>query len=119
MPDKKLTPEEIEENLQLLQHLPAWFRHRGLTQAAVANKLGTSEATVSKWLRGRQRMNVPQFLRIAQLLDADPAELLAPPGDAAQAERIRRALRLARDLDAEKADHWLRQGEWLTKVRNS
>lgn len=88
--DKKLTPEETEQNRAALRHVRAWLDYREMTQRRLAELLGMSEPSVSKWLQGKQVMSVAQFVQVAQLLDARPDELLFAPKDRARAGRYRR-----------------------------
>ena len=87
--DKKLTPEEQEQNRVALRHVRAWLDYRGMTQRRLADLMGMSEPAVSKWLQGKQAMSVAQFVQVAQLLDAKPEELLFAPSDRARANRYR------------------------------
>jgi len=83
MPDKMLSESEIGLNREALRHIPAWLRLRSLTQRDLAERMGVSEATVSKWLQGKQSMTVAQFVAISRILGAAPEEALMPPPDAA------------------------------------
>lgn len=87
MPDKSLSPYEEEQNRHALRHVKAWLKFRDMTQRRLADDLGMSEPAVSKWLRGKQAMSVAQFVRVAQLLDAKPDELLFAPTERAKALR--------------------------------
>ena len=44
----------------------------GLTQQQVADKLGRPQSFVAKYENGERRLDVVEFLEIANLLDADP-----------------------------------------------
>ena len=44
----------------------------GLTQQQVADKLGRPQSFVAKYEGGERRLDVVEFLEIANLLDADP-----------------------------------------------
>lgn len=44
----------------------------GLTQQQVADKLGRPQSFVAKYENGERRLDVVEFLVIANLLDADP-----------------------------------------------
>jgi transcriptional regulator with XRE-family HTH domain len=80
MPDKILTRDEIERNRVALRHLPAWLTFRDLTQAQLAERMSVSEATVSKWLRGHQRMSVGQLVTIAHILETPWEAMFEAPG---------------------------------------
>ncbi|THF61758.1 helix-turn-helix domain-containing protein [Pseudothauera rhizosphaerae] len=49
----------------------------GLTQEAVARALGKPQSFVSKYERGARRLDVTEFVEVALVLGADPAELMA------------------------------------------
>ena len=44
----------------------------GLTQQQVADKLGRPQSFIAKYENGERRLDVVEFLEIANLLDADP-----------------------------------------------
>ncbi len=44
----------------------------GLTQQQVADKLGRPQSFVAKYENGERRLDVVEFLEIANILDADP-----------------------------------------------
>ena len=52
-------------------------RAAGLTQAALATKLGRPQSFISKVERGERRLDVIEFLDVARALKVDPAQLLA------------------------------------------
>lgn len=72
----------------MLEHVPAWIRKTGLRQKDVAFTLGVSEATVSKWFRGEQRMSVGQLRQIAILLKVPVGDLLQAPDDARLGQKV-------------------------------
>ena len=47
-----------------------------LTQADLARRIGADQAFVSKYERGERRLDVVEFLRIAEALDIDPAAIM-------------------------------------------
>ena len=49
---------------------------RGLSQAALAEKLGRLQTFVSKYERGERRLDVIEFLEVAAALDLDPHTVL-------------------------------------------
>lgn len=79
MPDKSLSPEEIQRNRKLAAPLRAWLKQSKHNQKYIAEQLNVSEPTVSKWLSGKQTMSVPTFMAIAALLGAQPEEALGGP----------------------------------------
>ena len=48
----------------------------GLTQQQVADKLGRPQSFVAKYEGGERRLDVVEFLEIANLLDADPHRII-------------------------------------------
>lgn len=52
-------------------------RGAGLTQMALANKLGRPQSFVSKFERGERRLDVIEFLDVARALRVDPAQIIA------------------------------------------
>ena len=48
-----------------------------LTQADLARRIGADQAFVSKYERGDRRLDVVEFLRIAEALEVDPAAIMA------------------------------------------
>jgi transcriptional regulator with XRE-family HTH domain len=61
-----------------------WFREnlvnarkaRGLTQEEIARRLGRPQSYVSKYERGERRLDVVEFLEVAEALEIAPGELL-------------------------------------------
>ena len=52
-------------------------RDAGLTQVALAKKLGRPQSFVSKFERGERRLDVAEFLDVARALGIDPAQTIA------------------------------------------
>ena len=52
-------------------------RAKGLTQVALAKKLGRPQSFISKVEQGERRLDVIEFLEVARALRVDPARLLA------------------------------------------
>ena len=50
---------------------------KGLTQTALAKKLGRPQAMVSNYERGQRRIDVGEFIEIARLLELDPVAVVA------------------------------------------
>ena len=59
-----------------LDLLKATRKEAGLTQAAVAKKLGKPQSFVAKYENGERRIDVVEFVAIARVLQADPVTLL-------------------------------------------
>lgn len=61
-----------------LRKLLVQARHdAGLTQVALAKKLGRPQSFVSKFERGERRLDVAEFLDIARALGIDPSTTIA------------------------------------------
>lgn len=62
---------------RLLKRLIAARRKKSLTQAQVAEVLGRPQSFVAKYEGGERRLDVIEFLDLAEVLEIDPCELLA------------------------------------------
>ena len=51
-------------------------RNANLNQADVAAKLGKPQSFVAKYEGGERRLDVPEFISVAQAIGADPISLL-------------------------------------------
>jgi transcriptional regulator with XRE-family HTH domain len=71
------TKAKLADELVLLGKVLVRARERsGLKQLEVADRLGLPASYLSKVESGALRLDVIEFLRIAEALNADPAELL-------------------------------------------
>ncbi len=64
---------EYEKTGKLIQELR---KEKGLTQAALADRLGVTDRAVSKWERGRSFPDVSMLKPLAEALDVSVSELL-------------------------------------------
>ena len=65
------------ERYQLFREILVDARtNQGLSQAALAGKLGRLQTFVSKYERGERRLDVVEFLDVAAALGLDPQEVL-------------------------------------------
>ena len=63
---------------QRLMELLVDARHSaGLTQAAVADRLGRPQSFVAKYENGERRIDVIEFLQLTEVIGANPRKLLA------------------------------------------
>jgi transcriptional regulator with XRE-family HTH domain len=65
------------KHAQLRKVLLEARRRAGLTQVALAKKLGRPQSFVSKFERGERRLDVAEFLDVARALAIDPATTIA------------------------------------------
>lgn len=71
---KKARPHPKPKAIPL--HLKAWRKHRGLTQAQLAERLAVSDATVSRIESGEQNWDQEFLQAAAEVLRCAPADLL-------------------------------------------
>lgn len=62
---------------RLSQLLKAGRKKTGLTQFELADRLGHYRAFISRYERGERRLDVLEFLDVAEALKLDPAEVIA------------------------------------------
>lgn len=90
----------------ILGQVLAWLReHKGVTQGAMAERMGVSHPTWSRVERGEAPLRIPQLAAAARLLDADPAEVLRL-AERARADAERRGVRVLE----ERPPDWLVAG---------
>ena len=65
------------DHQRFLELLVRARRQAGLTQQAVAERLDRPQSFVAKYENGERRLDVLEFLAVAQALGADPNALLA------------------------------------------
>lgn len=116
MPDKDLTPEELEANLTVVRHIPAWLKHRSVTQDSLAIRLGVSKASVSKWIHGKQAVTSGQLLAIARLLNVDLRQLFAPPDAPMSQVEYGAVTEILNSLTRQDRARWLEFGKNLAQT---
>ncbi|WP_158295642.1 helix-turn-helix domain-containing protein [Crenalkalicoccus roseus] len=99
------------------EHLKAWREASGLTLKEVANRVGTTHATVSRWENGVQAIPPQKFKQLAVVYGATPAELLVAPADRDMALRFHRAAEIISVLSAEEVEQWLGLGHSLAEAK--
>lgn len=62
------------------------MHEKGLKNRDIAERLGVSEANVSRWLRGNQNLSVDTIFQLADALE-EPVEIIIGVAKAAQVER--------------------------------
>lgn len=70
-------------------YLAEWREARGLSQDRLANRLGVTDVTVSRWENGRVEVSRPVMEAIAESLDIDVTDLYRHP-DAPSADALLR-----------------------------
>ena len=86
-----LYPEEYRE---LVASLVAARKTAGITQGDLAKTLGRPQSFVSKFESGERRLDPVEFIRIAQLLKANPIETLFSAAEVGRNRRMRRTRKL-------------------------
>lgn len=61
---------------QIHDKLAAAIRESGLTQTAIAKRLGVSQQTIGQYLSGRAMPALDTFANLCAVLDLDPVEIL-------------------------------------------
>jgi transcriptional regulator with XRE-family HTH domain len=69
-------------------YLEEWMLIRGVTRQDVIEALDTTDATISRWIRGRRKPRQGDLRRLEELLSLDPGGLYKPPSEAAHAELL-------------------------------
>lgn len=65
-----------DAHVTLLTQLRQAREGAGLTQAAVAERLGKPQSYVAKTESGERRLDIVEFVALAQAIEADPATLV-------------------------------------------
>lgn len=71
---------EQELNRIFAKNLTRFIEKRGLTQVAVADYVGVSEAAVSKWCKGENSPRMSKVDKLCELLRCNRAALMAENG---------------------------------------
>lgn len=71
-----MKPVFTVEYQNFLQQLIRTRKLAGLTQHEVATRLGKPQSFVSKYENGERRLDVAEFLKIADAIGFDPCELI-------------------------------------------
>lgn len=66
----------IKQHLMKINRLKVILAEKGKTNKWLAEKLGKSEVTVSRWVRNENQPSMETLLVISKLLDIDIKELL-------------------------------------------
>jgi len=91
---------EQELNKIFADNLNKFIQRRGLTQVAVADYLGVSEAAVSKWCKGETSPRMSKFDKLCELLGCSRAALMTENGvDLLKKEDVAKMLQEIYDKD--------------------
>ena len=58
------------------EELKRLMRDNEYTQTALANKLGTTQATINRWIKGINQPDFQMLFKLCEILDTTPNELL-------------------------------------------
>lgn len=72
-------PSRIGPRRPIRLYLAEWRTSRGLSQERLAERLGTSDVTISRWENGRRRPDLNAQAAIAEALDIDVFDLRRHP----------------------------------------
>ena len=64
------------KNRILIEKLVEARKAAGMTQQALADQLGRPQSFVAKYENGERRLDVVEFLQIAELIGADPHKII-------------------------------------------
>ena len=66
-----------DERYKVFRQMLAEIRQqKGLLQSDVAEKLGKNQSFVSKYERGERRLDLPEFLDVAEALEFSPSDFI-------------------------------------------
>lgn len=80
-------------------YLKSWRLHYGHTLEWLAERLDVGVSSVFRWESGENGVQEETFQAIAKAYGITPAELSAPPVDAARARHLHRLMEAMRSLD--------------------
>lgn len=96
------------------KNIKKWRERIGITQEALADYMGVSIPTVSRWETGVNAVNLRQLENIANCLHITVPQLLSDPDDI---EKYSDILRVAKNMDRETYDAWLNVGEVMKRKK--
>lgn len=82
-------------------HLKAWRKFRGLSQEALADRIGKSKATIGHLETGRTEMTHTWLLELAPALDTTPGYILDHDPKDLDSELLRAAAEVAQENRAQ------------------
>ncbi len=72
-------PERVGPKRPLRLYIAEWRVHRGLTQQQLADRLGTSDVTVSRWETSARQPDLNALAAVAEALTIDVFDLRRHP----------------------------------------
>ena len=72
-------PTRIGPRKPFRHFIAEWRENRGLSQEALANRLGTSDVTISRWETKKRQPDLNALAAIAEALDIDINDLRRHP----------------------------------------
>jgi transcriptional regulator with XRE-family HTH domain len=60
-------------------YIAEWREDKGLTQQQLADRMGTSDVTISRWETGKRRPDMDAQAAIAEALGTEPTDLFRHP----------------------------------------
>ncbi len=75
-PRRMLKSVHTAEQLAFRELMIAARKHAGLTQQELATRLKRPQSFVAKYEGGERRLDVIEFIAVAQAIDADPVRIL-------------------------------------------
>lgn len=72
-------PRRIRPRRPYRLYIAEWRDRAGLTQEAIAQRLGTTHVTVSRWERGEVLLNTDVMAALAEVLGIRPVDLYRHP----------------------------------------
>jgi DNA-binding XRE family transcriptional regulator len=74
-----LTGAEVDAYLAAPTNLAFWRRHRGMTQAALAARIGIAQPSLAQAETGRRGLSVDSYAKLAKVLKVRIEDLLDDP----------------------------------------
>ena len=74
---------------QIQEKLAQAIKQSGITQTALAKKLGISQQTVSHYIKGDKMPALDTFANLCIVLDIDPADILCTNDSGAKEKAVR------------------------------
>lgn len=96
---RPLTEEERKIAKQIGLRISQFRKRNGITQAQLAERLKVSQAMVSIYEKGLERVPITQFIIIAQTIGVSPGEILEGIDQIPENNRVRLSRRFSKRLE--------------------